>query len=298
MVLGRDQVGLLCVYVLAGYVVWHVAAARKPLAALRASILPLAAGVAGGLVVAAVPMIMTALLAGQTSRASIIDLAGAERGSLHPASLLTAFVANLYGTDGPLADFWGQPSFAWGPTDLFLARNMSDVYMGAIPLIALLALGVARGALAAREVRFFVAALLVMTIYALGRYTPAFALMFHLPGVGLFRRPADATFLMGDARRHSRRLFGPPADHRNPANPGEPARSWAPPSSRAGLAASVGVAWWKGRLGQALPPLAIASACIAVSAAALWAAARFGKARPLLVAAAPGGGPHRGPRCQ
>ena len=142
-------------------------------------------------------MIMTVLLAVQTSRASIIDLAGAERGSLHPASLLTAFVANLYGTDGPLADFWGQPSFAWGPTDLFLARNMSDAYMGAIPLIALFVLGVARGALAAREVRFFVIALLMMTIYALGRYTPVFAVMFHLPGVGLFRRPADATFLMG-----------------------------------------------------------------------------------------------------
>ena len=39
MVLGRDQVGLLCAYVLAGYVVWHVATARNVLASLRASIL-------------------------------------------------------------------------------------------------------------------------------------------------------------------------------------------------------------------------------------------------------------------
>ena len=75
-------------------------------------------------------MMMTVLLAGETNRHRPSTLPEPGRGSLHPARLLTAFVANLYGTDGPLADFWGQPSFAWGPTDLFLARNMSDVYIG------------------------------------------------------------------------------------------------------------------------------------------------------------------------
>ena len=38
----------------------------------------------------------------------------------------------------------------------------------------------------------------LMVLFALGRYTPAFAAFYHyLPGVNAFRRPADATFLIG-----------------------------------------------------------------------------------------------------
>ncbi len=184
MVVNRDQVAMLGAYVLAGRVAAHLVAGPDVLGRIAALLKPLVAATLAGLAVTLVPLVLTALLAQETSRAAIIDLAGAERGSLHPASLLTAFVANLYGTDGPLADFWGQPSPAWGPVDLFLARNMSNVYMGAVALVALLALGVARGALAAREIRFFVVTFVLLLVYALGRYTPGFALMFHLPGVG------------------------------------------------------------------------------------------------------------------
>ena len=38
---------------------------------------------------------------------------------------LTAVVANLYGVDGPMSDFWGPPSsLVWGENDFVLARNM------------------------------------------------------------------------------------------------------------------------------------------------------------------------------
>ncbi|MEJ1761065.1 hypothetical protein SMA67_26350, partial [Escherichia coli] len=48
------------------------------------------------------------------------------------------------------------------------------------------------------EARFLVCALGAMLVYALGWYTPAFPVLFRwLPGMDLFRRPADATFLMG-----------------------------------------------------------------------------------------------------
>ena len=41
-------------------------------------------------------------------------------------------------------------------------------------------------------------ALLVMLLYTLGRYTPFFGAIHALvPGVDLFRRPADGTFLIG-----------------------------------------------------------------------------------------------------
>ena len=37
-----------------------------------------------------------------------------------------------------------------------------------------------------------------LLLYAVGRYTPAFGVFFdYLPGVALFRRPVDATFLIG-----------------------------------------------------------------------------------------------------
>ncbi|WP_293862036.1 hypothetical protein [uncultured Alsobacter sp.] len=277
MVLGRDQVAFLGCWVLLGRVVWMVAAGPDRLGTAVSLVKPLAMGVLGGVLVCGVPLVLTLLLAGETSRASIIDLAGAERGSLHPASLLTAFVANLYGTDGPLADFWGQPSFAWGPTDLFLARNMSDVYMGALPIVALLALGVARGALAAREVRFLVVALVLLLLFALGRYTPAFQVMFHLPGVGLFRRPADATFLIGAVAA----ILAGYCVHRHVTGT---LPSWTAPTLAAatllvggGLAACVAVAAWKDRLGQAAGPLAMGLAFMAASVAALWAAPRLAR---------------------
>jgi hypothetical protein len=46
--------------------------------------------------------------------------------------------------------------------------------------------------------RFMGVAWLLVAAYALGRYTPLFGAAFALlPGVDLFRRPADATFMMG-----------------------------------------------------------------------------------------------------
>lgn len=275
MVLGRDQVAFLGCWVLLGRVVWMVAAGPDRLGTAMALVKPLAMGVLGGVLVCGVPLVLTLLLADETSRASVIDLAGAERGSLHPASLLTAFVANLYGTDGPLADFWGQPSMTWGPTDLFLARNMSDVYMGALPIVALLALGIARGALAAREVRFLVTVLVLLLLFALGRYTPAFAVMYHLPGVGLFRRPADATFLIGALGA----ILAGYCVHRHVTGtlPG-----WTAPTLGAavllvagGFAACVAVAIDKGRLGQAAGPIAMGAGFTLASVVALWAAPRL-----------------------
>ena len=57
------------------------------------------------------------------------------------------------------------------------------------------AFGVVRGVLWATEIRFFTVAALVL-LYALGSYTPVVHLMYEfMPGVSLFRRPADATFV-------------------------------------------------------------------------------------------------------
>ncbi|MGE0626831.1 MAG: hypothetical protein AB7O43_03340 [Hyphomicrobiaceae bacterium] len=197
IVVGRDQVALLEVYLLTGFVIAYWAGRRDELAATVAgSVKPLAAGVVGGILVAGVPVVLTALLAAQSNR-PIIDFIGAGRGSLHPALLLTAITPHLYGAAGETANYWGPPSFAWQGTDLFIAQNVGISYIGAIPLVMLI-VGIVRGDAFAPGIRFYTFALIFSLLYALGWYTPAFRAMYDLlPGVDLYRRPADAMFLIG-----------------------------------------------------------------------------------------------------
>src|SRR5262249_20862861 len=113
------------------------------------------------------------------------------------ALLLTAMIPNLFGADGPFADYWGPPSPRWGFSDLVLARNMGVLYIGALPF-ALIVAGFVQRVLWAREVRFFTISLVVILLYALGSATLAFHLAFTLlPGADFFRRPADGVFFIG-----------------------------------------------------------------------------------------------------
>src|SRR5262249_3619436 len=120
----------------------------------------------------------------------------ATRGSLHPASLLTMLVGGLY---SPMYEvpYWGPFSVAWDPHNLFLSPNMSQLYAGTLPMLAILTLGLGRGLAWTREIRFYALALVVLLVYALGSNTPLYHALFELPGVSAFRRPADATFLLG-----------------------------------------------------------------------------------------------------
>lgn len=196
IVIGRDQVALLTVYLLSALVLWRLVTAPSPAGAIRSSALPLAVAAAVAVALAAIPILLTTLLAAESNRPSF-DFVSAGRGSLHPGLLLTLIAPDLYGGAGTMEDYWGPPSFAWADTGIFLAQNMGQLYFGAIPLILLL-MAAARGRLWAPEIRFFSVAFVVVVLYALGWYTPVFRVMFEvLPGVSLYRRPADATFLIG-----------------------------------------------------------------------------------------------------
>jgi hypothetical protein len=180
-----------------GFVLSHWLDTEERWRAVRTSLDPLAAAAIGAVLVVIIPAVLSLLLTAESNRPAI-DFAGAGQGSLHPAHLLTAFVPNLFGAAGPLENHWGPPSPLWGPVDLFLARNMGQLYLGALPIAVLMTATLTRGALWRREVRFFTIAAAVMLLYALGRYTPFFQGVFEtVPGVSLFRRPADATFLLG-----------------------------------------------------------------------------------------------------
>lgn len=196
IVLGRDQVALLAVYLLIGYVVAHWLGAARRGEEARAMAAPLGAGAVTGLLLIAFPVLLTVLVAGDSNR-PVIDLESAGRGSLHPALLLTFLTPDVFGSSGEMESYWGPPSLPWNGTGLFIAQNVGQLYIGAIPAL-LLFMATVTGLLWAREVRFFTLALLTMLLYALGWYTPVFPAMHAtVPGVDLFRRPADAVFLIG-----------------------------------------------------------------------------------------------------
>jgi hypothetical protein len=269
---GRDQVALLALYLLAAMAIVHVAGANaRP--RLGASVKPLAAAAIAGVLVAAVPVLLTLLLAEISNRPEI-DYVSAGRGSLHPAHLLTLAFADLYGAADPAVPYWGPPSLAWGPTDLFLAQNMGQLYLGAVPLVTVIGLGITRGLLWSRDIRFFTIAAIVAILYGLGWYTPAFRVFYELvPGVTFYRRPADAAFLVGALLA----LLGGYLVHRWLSGTIAPATraQWAAGLALAGaiLAAAVGAAYTAGSLAVAIKPI-LTGIVFAVAALAVLAAAR------------------------
>jgi hypothetical protein len=281
-VLGRDQIALFSVYLLAGLVAWRLLRSERPFAEVRANLLPLMAAALVGFAVIALPVTLTVLLAAESNRPTI-DYIGAGRGSLHPALLMSAFVPELYLPSTRMADYWGPPSAAWG-AGIYLAQNMGQVYIGAIPLLLLILAGL-RGVLWEREVRFFTVAGVVLIVYAFGWYTPLFRLFYEvMPGVGLFRRPADATFALGAVAAilsgyAAHRLFQDPLglwDRRQAAT--------AAAIVLAAFGVAIGLALWLGQVRHLPVPMTAAALSFAGAALALAAARARIASSPALAA--------------
>ncbi len=272
LVLGRDQVAFLSVLLLAAYALFRVATDEED---MLGAIKPLLAGGLTGAAIIALPLAWTLDLAASSNR-PMIDLDSAYIGSLPPASFLTLICANLFGTDGPLKDFWGPPSQVFGTDKIYLARNMTAIYMGALPILALLA-AASKRFFVEKEIRFFAGAAALLTIYALGRYTPGFALLFHIPGVELWRRPADATFPLCAVLA----ILGGYALHlllRGEARP----NLWALAGAAAALLSlCAGVAFAKDRLTQASAPLLIGAGFWALAFAVVAFAPRLAQRNSL-----------------
>jgi hypothetical protein len=284
LVLGRDQVALLAVYLLAAIVLMRVLRDKEPpVYAIRRSLAPLSAGALGGLLTVTMPVLLTALVAAESNRPSI-DLVGAGRGSLHPALLLTLFAPDLFGSSGEMEKYWGPPSFTWHDTGLYIAQNVGQLYIGAVPVLLVL-LGAAGRLYEAREIRVYAVALLLLTVYALGWYTPVFRLVHAaLPGVDLFRRPADAVFLIGFLLA----LLAGYTAHRLFTGSFEPKRGAVLVAAAVTLAAfgyGLHLAFHFDRLERAAAPVAIAAALVTAGALALAAAQRLIPTSPRLAAA-------------
>ncbi|MET0428037.1 MAG: hypothetical protein ABW026_06020 [Microvirga sp.] len=195
MTIGRDQVAFLSALTLIAVAAERVCAAGSPVAYLRSriGILLVMGAVGAGLL--AVPVILTMQFLGTSTRPSF-GYGVAAMGSLPPQSLATILFGDIFGSLRSTYDYWG-PDWHSVAEGTWTDRATNYLFAGTIPALLLLWHGIAGGRLLAREFRFFLVFGLVALLYALGRYTPGFGFVFdYFPGVDLYRRPADATFLI------------------------------------------------------------------------------------------------------
>ncbi|CAM5223035.1 YfhO family protein OS=Bosea thiooxidans OX=53254 GN=ARD30_18710 PE=4 SV=1 [Bosea thiooxidans] len=149
---------------------------------------------------------------------------------------------------------------------------MSQLYLGLVPMGLILTIGIIRGALWRREIVALSVAALIVLLYALGRYTPAFRLLFELPGVSFYRRPADALFILGALLA----LLGGYLTHLVMTGAAPRARPWQLALEglifAGALALALWLAWTVGRIPVATTPLVVAVLCAIVSLGGLVAA--------------------------
>lgn len=198
MVIGRDQVAFLCALTLIGVAAHRVWTAPRRLAYLRSRLGLLITMGSIGAALLAVPVILTMQFLATSTRPSF-GFGVAAMGSLPPESLATILFGNIFGSLRWTYDYWG-PDWHSLAEGTWTDRATNYLFIGTVPALFILWHGIAGGRLFAREFRFFLLVGLLAVLYALGRYTPGFEMIFdHMPGVNLYRRPADATFLINIA---------------------------------------------------------------------------------------------------
>ena len=192
LALGRNQVSMLMCFALAAMAVGEIVTAQRPLRYLRERAVVLVTIAIIGLALCAVPFLLTMQFAAMSNRPSL-TLEIALKGSLYPAHLAQLMVPDIYGVQDY---FWG-PGPATVPATAYTDDSFNYMFVGFVPIVLLLWFGILGGGAFRRGRVLITAIAAVALIYALGRYTPLFALAFEwLPGVDKFRRPVDANFLL------------------------------------------------------------------------------------------------------
>lgn len=193
--LGRNQVALLLCALLLGAGVAEILRSPRPRLYLRErlGVLTTMVVVCGALLV--VPMLLTLQFADLSNR-PIESLDDALKGSLYPANLATLVVPNIFGTH---ASYWGPGAATLA--DVALTDDSENyLFAGSVPILLMLWVGVIGGGALRPGRRLMSATLAIACLFMLGRYTPFYGLAFRfVPGIDLFRRPTDASFVFGIA---------------------------------------------------------------------------------------------------
>jgi len=193
LAVGRDQVALLGCFLVAAYLATRLLATHRD---LLSTIPALAAAGVVAIALLIVPLGLTVAFAAMSNRPEITFF-NAGLGSLHPAAFLSALIPDYFDARGFWEHYWGPGSPTWWSQWIRLDRALVELYAGTLPVVLLIGVGLCSGQLLAPGARFFLVAFLALLFYAVGRYTPAFRLFYdYIPGISLYRRPADATFLL------------------------------------------------------------------------------------------------------
>ena len=198
MALGRDQVAYLFCVTLIGVVIWRAVDAPAPLRWTRDRLPVLLTAAVVGAATLAIPTLLTLQLLGQSNRPGIA-YGVAVTGSLAPVNLVTLFAPNVFGSLNWDYAYWG-PGYETSAQPDWTDRCVNYVYIGVVPFVLIAWFGLAGRRLFDRGARPFAFLAALMLLYALGRATPIFQILFdRMPGVSLYRRPADATFALNFA---------------------------------------------------------------------------------------------------
>jgi hypothetical protein len=195
LALGRNHEALLLCFLLGAHLLAKIAGSNDKRAYLRErrAVLATLFGVGGGLL--AVPLLLTLQFAALSNRPDV-PLDRALEASLYPANLASLAVANVLGSLETTQLYWG-PNFDTLPEVGATDRSFNYLFIGAASTVIILWFGLAGGWMARAGTRLMTGVLALALLYALGRYTPLYALAFQfVPGVHLFRRPIDGTFIM------------------------------------------------------------------------------------------------------
>jgi hypothetical protein len=276
MALGRDQVAFLLCTLLIGYVVYSALRSGSALVYLRARAGLLLFSAALIFAIMAVPVLLTLqFLAGSNRPGFPFGVAAA--GSLAPINLITLIAPNFFGSLDQLYDYWG-PEYKTMPRADWTDRAVDYLFIGTLPFLLIAWHGFGAGRLFARRAQIFVCLLVMAAAYSLGRYTPIFALAFDwIPGVSLYRRPADATFLINIALALAAGYLlsryiedGPPRPFSELPKWQAVAIAFATIAAVATLAgAALDFSWRQGHLKNSLAALASAAAVAGAGAALL-----------------------------
>ena len=194
MALGRDQVAYLFCLVLVGEVAHSIARAEDRSAYLRDRLPTLACVGLVALGLMMVPILLTMQFLHDSNRPGITYGIALE-GSLDPVNLMTLLVPNMFGSLDRIMDYWGPGAATVAGND-WTDRTIDYLFVGTLPIVLIVWHGLAGSRLTASGARAVLGLGVIALLYAFGRHTPAFGVVFDwFPGVRLYRRPADAAFV-------------------------------------------------------------------------------------------------------
>jgi hypothetical protein len=198
ILLGRNQVALLVSLLLCAAAARDAMLSGRPVQFLadRWQVFAVMGGIIA--VICIVPLLLTLEFASLSNRPEM-DLPTALGSSLHPANLVTLAIPDAFGSQTADLAYWG-PSYLTTPGSAATDVSFNYLFVGVVPVTLLIWLGISCGGIAKSGGRVWGGVLIFALAFAAGRYTPVFSLLFEqFPGISFFRRPNDATFLIGAA---------------------------------------------------------------------------------------------------